>query len=347
MNTTNKRVNALRVLWNQALARRNVGTLERLSPMMATAYKPRGREANQPPNQQRAWRKQHEAYRNVMGWGAQVHVNAETAATVLKFSNSPSTVMSWLARGANVSVLTADDMKKRFKNFHKMIGKTSADAITAYARMLTELIRRGAPMEWMKNHMSGDSHLIEPLVDAYLNVPSSSAPAIAILNLMEAMIKQGVVKRSDFPISFFMEFYDYPTSNNDRSRGLSMLASLMPSSSAARRAYLEDVLIVVLKYGVEDLDPHDLQAVLNLGARLTPKLLDAYISSSRREMNRNIFAMFRRAGVRVPRSSLNTIKIRSKRNGITHLLREHNLLSSVKRPASPNHRRDVKRRRRV
>lgn len=329
------RTNVLRVLWNRAVAQRNAALLKTLAPAMAAATKPRGRQANQPPNQRRAWRIRNQAYRAIMNGGGRVHVNAETAATVLRHSESPSAVIAAIARGANVATLTAADVEKRFHTFESIVDATRVNAgkVTAYARMLTELVRRGVPVN--KVYSGGKyrhTHLIDPVVDAFMKTRSP-----ATLELMEALIARGV-KRTDFAVNAIDHGYE------DWERcGLPLITFLMPTSPAARQRYLQSVVKYMVESSVwRGLDGLPaIQDLLDLGAQLTPRHLDAFFihglqylphfSPDMRSLARSILAMFRRAGIRasLPRSEL----LRANPE-LGNILREHGDMLSPQRHRS-------------
>ncbi len=334
----NVRQNALRVIWNKALADKNAATLKALGSTVA-ATKPRGQERNQPPNQRRAWRIRKTAWQNSMRRAGNVVVNAE----LLRNSEVPSVVIHMLSRGVPTSALTAANMQRRFDAFGQMTRGRSPAEVDAYARMLAQLLRHGAPLPH-----GGHYGVASETVGMYL-----AAPSRAILDLMTALTERGV-PRTEFAEKFFSEF-GYVNSPRIWQRGLAIIRHLAPVDPNARAQYLDTMLGDALE--TRYMGPNHVQDMLDLGTRLSPALLDKYVGfwttgvNTLNEMQRylevDILEMFQRARVRLPASYPGSFGNKRLGAEVARILRAHNLLETPKKRPPPQRVTNKATRRRV
>lgn len=238
-------------------------------------------------------------------------VKREENLLVLR-SMKPAIVIPRLERGANATLLTAENTTRAFIDFEKLarqlLPAPHIETMEGIARMLTMLLRHGAPF-------SSADFDIKYYIDASVRAHVYHGKGrIAFLNLIKALVERGVVDahRMITAHTIFGNAYKSDRTPETWNRVLEIINKLIPTpQNGARRAAVQHILQESLEY-LKRIRPYEVEGLLRLGGHLTPQLLDAYIMGAKVTLDSNdqitnvklddaILNMFWRAGVRVPR----------------------------------------------
>lgn len=239
--------------------------------------------------------------------------------------NDSTEIMHVIKKGANVSVLDPGEVERKFKQFKLTV---PLDSSVRYAHALTTLVRHGMilPNSWL--------NMFEPIVFAYIKHGH-----LAFTDLMQALVERGV-DRSLF-IEAAIGIERRPPAAWQR--GLEIMRALAPATHNAQHAYYTKILDFMFE-NLYQLRADEVRDVLDLGARLTPDMLEGYIDVIvgeahllHRDVNTAaILGKFWRSGVRLPHTfAQSQYRPGVYQNRAHETLVQHGLLAAPPKP-KPN-----------
>lgn len=262
-------------------------------------------------------------------------------------SMDPTLVMAVLERGANATLLSSQDMNGPFKSL-KSLALFSApriETMEAIARMLTMLLRHGAPLSKAKI----ESEYADTSVMAHVYHGTGRTE---FLNLIKALAERGFVDAYHIITAhtIFSNVYKADRTPETWNRVLEIINKLIPTpqNGARRAAEMQHILEESLEH-LKHIRPYEVEGLLRLGGYLTPQMLHAYVmgadatSDSKGQITNvklddTVLRMFWRSGVRVPRSYGATYSDTSFWNVIRQKLARHGLYNVAQPKPKPTRR---------